>query len=133
MDHYFWCDAHGSVWQDHNLSVCKICSGSQDLHQPGVKDDGGKVDLTFVTDYFPNAIAAVARVSAFGAAKYARGGWRTVSDGVARYTAAMLRHIIRTGPRFYTESDGKKDWQLDHEAQVAWNALARLELILRED
>ena len=98
------------------------------------KFDADKVDLTLVTEYFPLALAAVARVSEFGARKYVRGGWRDVTNGVFRYTKALLRHAIRTGPRHYQESpalDGSAplEW-LDHEAQVAWNALARLELIL---
>jgi hypothetical protein len=76
---------------------------------------------------FGEALQEVARVGTYGAEKYTRGGWQTVPDGVNRYTAAMLRHVLQ-------ENAGRYDSDLPvlHAAQVAWNALARLELMLRE-
>ena len=96
-------------------------------HQPGVKDDNGKVDLTFL-GYWPNALQAVCAVSEFGAKKYTRGGWRTVPQGFMRYTAAMLRH-------YFGECRGEKvdpETHLLHAAHLAWNAMSRLELLLTE-
>lgn len=99
-------------------------------HEGGSKLDAGKAPLfKGVLDYFPRAIKAVAEVSAFGAEKYVWKGWQTVPDGYARYTDALLRHIadgVIEGP--YTADS----WLL-HDAHVAWNALARLELRLREN
>ena len=93
----------------------------------GLKFDDGKVDITFVLEYFPNALAAVSTVAEYGAKKYTRGGWNTVPNGIERYTAAMDRHHLaefRDGP--YDDGDSG----LAHAAQVAWNALARLEKML---
>ena len=77
---------------------------------------------------FPLAITAVSDVSAHGAGKYTWRGWETVPDGIDRYGDAMCRHIIK-------ERHGERDEDsgLLHAAHAAWNALARLELILRRD
>ena len=99
-------------------------------HTPGAKLDAGKVPLfRGGLGYFPRAIRAVAAVSAFGASKYAWKGWETVPDGFNRYTDAMARHLA-------SEAEGEAndaDSGLSHAAHAAWNALARLELVLKND
>lgn len=97
---------------------------------PGaVKYDSGKSPIyRGGLGYFPRAISHVASVSAFGATKYAWAGWRHVPDGINRYTDAMVRHLA-------SEAEGQtldSDSGLLHAAHAAWNALARLELILTE-
>lgn len=96
-------------------------------NQPGAKLDAGKAPvMRGVVGYFPRALEAVALVSAFGAEKYTWGGWRDVQDGFDRYSDAMGRHFLAEA------SEGRIDAAtgLEHAAQVAWNALARLELQL---
>lgn len=95
---------------------------------PGaVKYDAGKAPIyRGGLGYFPRAISSVASVSLFGATKYAWSGWRYVDDGLNRYTDAMVRHLT-------AEAEGQivdDDSGLLHAAHCAWNALARLELIL---
>ena len=97
-----------------------------DQHEPGAKLDGDKPDTSLLL-MFPRALLAVSEVGTFGAKKYTRGGWREVADGYIRYTAAMLRHLFQGADEEYDEDSG-----LQHDAQVAWNALARLEIKLRE-
>jgi hypothetical protein len=83
-------------------------------------------------DYFPRACIAVADVSARGAAKYSWKGWETVPDGEARYADALARHVLAESIEGLYDSSPKglgKD--VLHASQVAWNALARLELLLR--
>lgn len=97
--------------------------------EPGAKLDAGKAPIVRgAIGYFPRALREVALVSAFGANKYAWNGWQTVPDGFVRYTDAMGRHLVGE------TIDGPTDPEtgLSHAAQVAWNALARLELLLRE-
>lgn len=98
-------------------------------HEPGAKLDSGKSPVfRGLLDYFPRACKAVATVSDFGASKYAWKGWETVPDGVNRYSDALARHIVDEaayGP--ITHDSG-----LLHKAHIAWNALAALELYLRE-
>lgn len=93
---------------------------------PAAKLDAGKAPLLRgAIQYFPLALTAVADVSAFGASKYTWGGWESVPDGVARYGDALARHLLCDGP------DAQSG--LLHAAHAAWNALARLELILRQE
>jgi hypothetical protein len=98
--------------------------------EAGAKLDAGKSPLRRgLIEYFPRACLAVADVSAFGASKYAWNGWETVPEGVERYGDAMARHIAKR----VIEGPHDKDSGLLHAAHEAWNALARLELILREN
>jgi len=101
----------------------------RDAHQPGAKLDAGKPCIyRGAIDYFPRAIESVASVSTFGASKYAWKGWETVPEGFERYSDAMVRHLIAEGKGEFLDSDSG----LLHAAHAAWNALARLELKLRE-
>lgn len=103
-----------------------------DSKQPGSKLDAGKVDLLRgAINYFPNALTAVARVSELGAAKYSWKGWETVPDGINRYGAALARHLLHE-PFATDDGVGGLGNDVLHAAQSAWNALARLELILKE-
>lgn len=98
-------------------------------NEPGAKLDAGKSPLyRGFFNYFPRAIRAVADVSAFGAAKYSWGGWRSVPDGYTRYSDALVRHIDDEAAGEFLDRDSK----LFHAAHAAWNALARLELMLEE-
>jgi len=94
-------------------------------HEAGAKLDAGKVMGGGLGD-FSLALLAVAEVGTFGANKYTRGGWQEVPNGFERYTDAMWRHLLKEG---YEEVD--EDSKLLHEVHLAWNALARCEIILR--
>lgn len=98
-------------------------------HEPGAKLDFGKSPIRRgLLEYFPRACLEVAEISAFGAAKYAWKGWETVPDGITRYGDAGARHIAKSAIEGPYDSDSGKL----HAAHEAWNALARLELILKE-
>jgi hypothetical protein len=96
--------------------------------EPGAKLDFGKIPVFQGTiEYFPRACLAIAEISAHGAEKYDWKGWETVPDGIARYSNAMYRHGMK-------EAMGEthdKDSGLTHKAHFAWNAMAVLELMLR--
>ena len=97
---------------------------------PGAKLDAGKISVTRgCLHYFPNALLAVAELSTIGANKYSWKGWESVSDGVNRYADALGRHELRIAGD-YDKRD--PDTGVLEAAAVAWNALARLELILRQ-
>lgn len=101
----------------------------KDLKSGGAKADAGKLPLLRgCIQYFPRALLAIAEVSQKGANKYSWKGWETVPDGINRYGNALARHLAAE------EIEGPIDNETKclHAAQVAWNALARLELILRE-
>lgn len=99
---------------------------------PGAKKyDGGKAPIgRGLINRFPRALQAIALVSEYGARKYgAYDGWEQLPDAKARYNDALGRHDLLAsieGP--YDDNDSG----LAHWAQRAWNALATLELALRD-
>ena len=98
-----------------------------DLHTPGAKDDGEKPRPTLIMEGMPRALNAVINVGTFGAKKYSDGGWLHVPNGHARYTDALYRHLL-------AEAQGElydEESCIEHAAHTAWNAMARLELMLR--
>lgn len=106
-------------------------------HEPGAKLDGNKPDLSLLVD-FGDALYEVARVGTYGQAKYTRGGWMKVPNGIVRYTAALLRHLFArekydTDPWYDAAEGSPFKNKVRHDAQVAWNALARLQLALNQE
>lgn len=99
-----------------------------DQHAKGAKLDNGKPEPEIIQRGFARAISAVVDVGTYGAHKYTRDGWAEVPDGIRRYTNALYRHLS-------SEHKGEcldRDTGYMHAAHAAWNALARLELMLRE-
>lgn len=100
----------------------------KNAHEAGAKLDDGKPRMGLVYEGFALSLLEVGRVATYGANKYTDHGFLQVPEGVARYTDAMHRHFLAEnieGP-FDPESG------LLHAAHGAWNALARLELMLRD-
>jgi hypothetical protein len=95
---------------------------------PGAKLDAGKIRAWLCIAGFSRALMAVADVTTKGAAKYTPGGWQHVDDGESRYKEAMMRHLLAVGRGENIDADTG----CMHMAQVAWNALAALELELRK-
>lgn len=106
---------------------CYVESGPNGIkpHSPGSKDDAGKTKAGILAD-FGLALMAVSEVGTFGANKYTRGGWQSVPNGVERYSDAAWRHLLKENQEPLDDESG-----LRHAAHMAWNALARLELMLR--
>jgi hypothetical protein len=120
----------------------EVIEKDQSEGQEGAKADTGKVDLTYVMEYFPNAIEYIARVCEFGDVKYtkitgksARGSWLQVPDGLRRYTAALFRHLfcVFKGIEYDYEPEEYGLPPVLHRAQSAWNNLAILERWAREN
>ena len=109
-----------------------------DQHQKGVKLDSEKIDMSLLQE-LPLALVEVARVMDYGQTKYTRGGFLDVENAVQRYSAAMLRHFFAESKSkydsedaFYQTEKGKRfAYKIRHDAQVAVNALFRLECRLR--
>jgi len=100
----------------------------RDPHEAGAKLDHGKNRLGLVLHGFARALIAVGDVGTYGANKYTPNGWMSVPGGPERYTDAMYRHLLKEAAGEEYDADSG----LLHAASAAWNALARLELMLRE-
>tara|TARA_R110000803_G_scaffold56795_1_gene114208 strand:+ start:1682 stop:2092 length:411 start_codon:yes stop_codon:yes gene_type:complete len=98
-----------------------------DAHAPGAKLDAGKPRVGLMLSGFARALLAVSEITTHGALKYSENGWMEVPDAPKRYDDAKGRHMLQG---YIEERD--PDTGLDHLAQEAWNALALLELKLRE-
>ena len=119
---------HGA---EDNLSKPNY-SGTQ--HQPSDKLDKGKNRLGLVLGGFSRALWEVGNVGTVGAKKYSDNGWMEVPEGINRYTDAMMRHYLKeeSGEIFDPELTELAGENIHHAACVAWNSLARLDLMLRE-
>ena len=95
-------------------------------HEPGAKMDLGKVQAGVLLD-FSRALWKVAEVGTHGNGKYARGSWLHVPEAGERYEDALMRHLLKIKVEPIDESG------LTHLAHFVWNALAVLELGLREE
>lgn len=94
------------------------------LNSMGAKGDEGKDRTWLCITGFSNALAAVAKVTTFGANKYTPGGWIEVPDAENRYMDAFGRHMLKLGANEIVDQDSG----CKHLAQMIWNLLAVLEL-----
>jgi hypothetical protein len=108
-------------------SVSESDPNGKAQHETGAKLDAGKPRLGLVLGAFANALVEVGKVGTYGAQKYTDNGWLDVPKGKARYTDALLRHVLAE-----TNETHDPDTLLLHAAHAAWNALARLELVMRK-
>ena len=93
----------------------------------GLKHDKGKPRPDLILRTMARAMLEVSKVAAFGAEKYADDNWLLVDDAKKRYADAKARHMLEGAIRDHDFESG-----LLHAAHEAWNALALLELKLRE-
>lgn len=67
-------------------------------------------------------IEDIVRVYTAGSKKYGDNTWQNLPNGLARYKAAMLRHLVE-----YEKGNAiDEETGCKHLAQVAWNAIAML-------
>jgi hypothetical protein len=92
----------------------------QNIH----KDVANKPRCDLLIEYFPHALLELSKICNFGAEKYGEHTWEDVP--VEAYKAAMLRHMFNAE---IEECD--KESGLTHETHMCWNALAQLELWLK--
>jgi hypothetical protein len=111
-----------------NVATSSIEDEMQMDYEESFKTDKGKVKAGILQD-FSRALIEVAKVGTMGInfKGYARGSWLNLEDAEERYLDAFWRHLLDN--RDINTEDG----DVLVLAQVAWNALARLELKLRRE
>ncbi len=110
------------------LKQIEIDPTGKTAKDPGSKLDAGKIIADDILRMFARALWAVCEVGTFGANKYTLGGWQHVPEGVRRYSNAQMRHRLKE----WMGEEKDSDSELAHAKHEAWNALARLELMLRQ-
>lgn len=73
-------------------------------------------------------IEEIVKVYTAGSKKYGDNTWQKLPNGIARYRAALLRHLVE----YEKGNTIDKETGCKHLAQVAWNAIAMLYLSKRE-
>ena len=121
-------DSSCPAFKIHHLVTSESDPTGRKPSDAGAKLDAGKPRCGLVLSGFSRALLAVSEVGTYGAKKYSDNGWMRVPDGENRYTDALYRHLLKQAGG--EEKDADTD--LLHAAHAAWNALARLELMLRE-
>lgn len=111
------------------MTVVERDPSGRDPHTVGAKLDAGKIRPGLVLGGFARALKAVSAIGTYGAFKYTDNGWQEVPNGINRYDDAKLRHWL--DEKSGIECD--PDTQMLHAAHEAWNALARLDLLIREN
>ena len=102
-------------------------------HEAGAKLDAGKLKPSLITRDMADALRAVIEVATKGAEKYSERGWKYVPSAVDRYSDALMRHELDTLQDRFSRDNAEGGIGTLHAAQVAWNALARLQLILEQE
>lgn len=98
-----------------------------DQHAPGAKLDNNKIQARLLKR-FGLALLAVADLATGGARKYSANGWAKVEKGEERYEDAALRHVLKD---MFELKD--PDMNQPHAVSEAWNALAKLQLMIEEN
>jgi hypothetical protein len=98
----------------------------------GKKENKGKPQLSILFTQFPKALEAIAKCSEYGHLKYKSTdadylNYQRVEGGSKAYADAGLRH------RLYKKGTTDVESKLPHYYHVAWNALAELELLIKEN
>lgn len=92
----------------------------------GRKNDKVRMDL--VMTGFPLALMEMGKCMTWALTKgYKVDDWHNVPDPVRAYTGAAMRHLLKEMGGETHDDESK----LLHAVHTAWNAMARLEMILR--
>lgn len=129
----FACSQAAGFTMYHRAEDCRHYEATQAVRVADATKEGrkvGKVRMDLVMQDMPRAIEALARVMtwALDAKGYKESDWLHVPDAINKYSGGMHRHDNKEkrGQEFDEESG------LEHAVHTAWNAMARVELILRK-
>ena len=94
----------------------------------GKKFDQDKPCVGSMAAHFSRALWEISKLDTHGTKKYGADNLFCVEDGYRRYSDAALRHFLLENIEIIDKETG-----LHHAVAVAWNSLARLEILLREN
>lgn len=94
----------------------------------GIKYDKDKLRLSEMIIDFQEPMKELCKVWEFGANKYGKSNWKYVQNGVDRYSNALIRHLLAEDENLHDNESS-----LLHASHIAFNALARLYFILKNN
>lgn len=120
-----YCDLHQFSATD--VAIQSSETGAKFNPSEATRKDG-KIRMDLVMTGFPKALLAMGECMTWALSKgYNVDDWHNVPDPVRAYTGAMMRHLLKEMGGETHDDESK----LLHAVHTAWNAMARLEMLLR--
>jgi Domain of unknown function (DUF5664) len=127
---YMWLGEEARDYMNSKYKFQEDNPMPQDTCILGRKADIGKAQIyKGVLQQFPLAISEIAKLSEHGAEKYSWENWKIVDNAISRYSDALMRHLLEEAK----DNDTDPESGFYHAVHTAWNALARLELLLDDE
>ena len=105
------------------IEQCKTKGMEQEIKTEARKND--RLDDKLRWELLPlEDVEDIVRVYTAGAKKYGPDQWQNLPDGIRRYKAALLRHLVE----FDKGNEIDEETGCRHLAQVCWNAIAMLHI-----
>ena len=105
------------------IEQCKTKGMEQEIKTEARKND--RLDDKLRWELLPlEDVEDIVRVYTAGAKKYGPDQWQNLPDGMRRYKAALLRHLVE----FDKGNEIDEETGCRHLAQVCWNAIAMLHI-----
>ena len=105
------------------VEQCKPKDMEQEIKTEARKND--RLDDKLRWELLPlEDVEDIVRVYTAGAKKYGPNQWQNLPDGIRRYKAALLRHLVE----FDKGNEIDEETGCRHLAQVCWNAIAMLHI-----
>ena len=105
------------------VEQCKPKDMEQENKTEARKND--RLDDKLMWELLPlEDVEDIVRVYTAGAKKYGPDQWQNLPDGIRRYKAALLRHLVE----FDKGNEIDEETGCHHLAAVAWNAIAMLHI-----
>lgn len=108
-----------------NFKLVEQCN-TKDMEQENTEaKKNDRLDDKLMWELLPlEDVEDIVRVYTAGAKKYGPDQWQNLPDGIRRYKAALLRHLVE----FDKGHEIDQETGCRHLAQVAWNAIAMLHI-----
>lgn len=115
-------------WEYINYKLVEQCKPKENEMEQENKTEARKndrLDDKLRWELLPlEDVEDIVRVYTAGAKKYGPDQWQNLPDGIKRYKAALLRHLVE----FDKGNEIDEETGCRHLAQVAWNAIAMLHI-----
>lgn len=114
-------DVHGQLQAVPTQTANQQWEEDSNPTERGLKFDADKLRYDLIPAYW---FERIADITTYGAKKYSANNWKLVENGIDRYYAAAIRHLIAYKSGEYIDEESGRT----HLAHAAWNCLALITL-----